>query len=154
MVVVDGHVLSSPRLKYGGGAIVPIRNGGWNMSGRTFVQPASMPSWTLLRIGLAANTSIPAILSQSKALTNIFNKLGLKTAIPKDLGPTLKLPRAANGDPGINKSVVDGSLEEIFKDHKQEGIGMLLVVLPSEDPWLFNRIKFWGDVVFGIILQS
>ena len=153
MVVVDGHVLSSPRLKYGGSAVVPTRNGSWNMSGKTFVKPASMPSWTLLRIGLAANPALSAIMSQLRALISVFKKLGMKTVMPKDLELKLELPRAPNGEPGINKSVVDKSLEQFFEKHKQEGIGMFLVVLPSEDAWLFNRIKFWGDVVFGMVPQ-
>ena len=151
MVVVDAHVLSSPKLKYGGSTGDTPKNGTWNMNKKTFLKPALMPAWTLLRLGAAAKMTIPVLRSHLKALTDSFNKLGLKTVIPKDEGPTLELPRAANGDPGINKSVVDKSLKETFRQHKQEGIAMFLVILPTEDAWLFNRIKSWGEVVFGII---
>ena len=154
MVVVDGRVLTSPQPKYGGksgNASVSAKNGAWNMSGKTFSRPASMPSWTLLRVGATAKIPLPDLKLHIQALTNIFDKMGLKTKIPKGPGPAVDLPRVSNDDPSMNKSVVDGYLEKVFRHYKQEGIAMFLVLLPTEDAWLFNRIKFWGDVVTGIV---
>ena len=142
MVAVNGRVLTSPQPKYGSNAIVSAKNDAWNMSGKTFAKPASMPSWTLFRVSAAAKIAHPALESHLKALTNIFNKMGLKTVKPESLGPTVDLPRMANDDSSINKSMVDRSLKEGFENHKREGIAMFLVVLPTEDAWLFSRIKF------------
>lgn len=148
---MEGRVLTSPQPKYGGNATVSAKNGAWNMSGKTFAKPASMPSWTLLRVGAAAKITLSALKSHIKASTDIFNKMGLKTVIPNGPGPIVDLPRVANDDPSMNKSLVDGYLEKVFRHYKQEGIAMFLVVLPTEDAWLSNRIKFWGDVVTGIV---
>ena len=153
MVAVDGRVLTSPQPKYGSNAIVSAKNGTWNMSGKTFAKPASTPSWTLLRVGATATINISALKSHIKALTNVCNKMGLKTVIPENLGPTVDLPRVADDDPSIDKDAVDKSLQKTFTDYKREGIAMFLVVLPTEDAWLFSRIKFWGDVVTGTLFS-
>ena len=151
MVVVDGRVLTSPQPEYGGNATVSARNGAWNMSGKTFARPASMPSWTVLGVGAAAKIALSTLQLHIKALTDIFNKMGPKTTVSKGPWPKVDLPRVANDDPSMNKSVVDGYLENVFRHYKREGIAIFLVLLPTEDAWLFNRIKFWGDVVTGIV---
>ena len=153
MVVVPGRVLGSPRLKYGGNIAITPNDGAWNMNRKTFVKSALMPPWTLLRIGAAAKMDLPLLASQLKVLTDIFDKQGLKSVKAEDHpGPVMDLPQEANGELGIHRSVVDESLRKIFESYKHKGIGMFLVVLPSEDSWLFNRVKYWGEVGFGTVL--
>ncbi len=148
MVVVPGRVLDPPKLMYGGSASFTARGGVWNMNGKRFLKPAIMPSWTLLRIGAAANIPIASLASQLKALRDGFTECGLKGVGP---GPSVDLPQATNGELGINRTTVDESLEKIFKENKEKGINMFVVILPSEDPWLFARVKYWGDVKYGIL---
>ena len=148
MVVVDGRILSGPQLRYKNNTTVSPRNASWNLSGRVFFKSASTPSWTLLRIGAAAKTDLSIQLT---VLTDVFKKHGLKISMTNDYpGPTVDIPRATNDDLSIHRSAIDRSLEKIFREYKQKGIAMFLVILPSEDPWLFDRIKFWGEVRFGI----
>lgn len=157
MVVVPARVLgsarNSPRLRYGGNTAIAPKDGAWNMNGKTLVKSALMPPWTLLRIGAAAKTDLSLLASQLEALTNVFKKQGLKSVTAQEYpGPFVDLPPVADGELSIYRAVVDESLRKAFESYKQKGIGMFLVVLPSEDPWLFNRVKYWGDVGYGTIL--
>lgn len=146
MVVIPGRVLSGPRLKYGGSASIIPKGGAWNMSGRKFLKSAVMPSWTLLRIGVADEIPDDLLASKLKALTDVFTKCGLKNGIAKEFpGPSKDLTRVTNGE-----RTVDKALERIFEEYQEKGISFLLVILPSADSSLFSRVKFWGDVRYGI----
>ena len=97
---------------------------------------------------------LSTLASQLKALTDVFVKHGLKGVTAEDYpGPTVDLPRMVDNKLSIDKSVVDESLEKVFKEYKQKGIGMFVVILPSEDSWLYARVKYWGEVGYGMFLE-
>ena len=153
MVVVQGRVLDPPRLKYAGSTGAP-RGGSWNLSGKKFTNSSRMSSWNWLRIGSAAAIDSKKLTPSSKAMISVFTKQVLKGMVAKDCaGPIVNLPAAANRVPIELRSTVDKALENVFKDQKEKGISMLIVVLTSDDSWLYNRVKFWGDVRCGIRLQ-
>jgi hypothetical protein len=51
-----------------------------------------------------------------------------------------------------NRATNNGTLEAIFNKAKQnmKGKKVILIILPSADRWLYARIKYYGDVKYGI----
>ena len=151
MAVPPGRLLSCPRLKYGGTTVIP-KGGTWNMSGKKFSKPALMPPWTLLRIGAATSIDHSSLASQVKTLTDVFGKYGLKMVKAKEFpGPSLDLPQSAADGSITAKRMMDEALETLFKDYEEKGIRMFVVILPSDNSWLYARVKYWGDVKYGIL---
>ena len=149
MVVVPARVLNCPRLRYGGSTYTP-REGVWNLSAKKFLNSSTMLPWTYLRIGSAVKADPEKLKRSLNAMTSVFVKQGLKGMVAKDYtGPTVDWPATADRVPTKLRSSVDKSLGNVFKDEKKKGISMFLVILPSDDPWLYNRVKFWGDVGCG-----
>ena len=154
MIVVPGRVLSSPKVTYSGKFKANPRGGAsWNLRNLKFVRAASILPWAMLRIGAAAKVSEELLEKQYRSLTRAFSSCGLKSeeaSIRPSSGPLLPELKHPEDTSGINKVLVNSELRSIFGKCQPNGIKMLLVILPSEDPWLYDRIKYWGDVKYGI----
>lgn len=153
MLVVPGRVLSGPKVTYSGKAKAVMRGGAsWNMRGLKFQRAADVLPWAMLRIGAAAKLSAPLLEENYNALITSFSLCGLKNeaaSVRPGSGPLIPELKGPN-DKEMNKSLVDSELNSTFAKCKSKGISMLLVILPSEDSWLYDRIKYWGDVKHGI----
>lgn len=154
MIVVPGRVLSSPKVTYSGKAKADIRRGGasWNMRGLTFLRAATIPPWAMLRIGAAARISPESLEKQCKSLTGSFRLCGLKSEEAKfrpSSGPLIPDLKRPNDPSEMDKSFVTSEICSTYGRCKANGISMLLVILLSNDSWLYDRIKYWGDVKYG-----
>ena len=127
-------------------------NGSWNMKGKEVLKAASLPTWTILRIGPEAMVDIVALKQYYYALTADFKLYGLevgKVEDPTDFSiPALNDEENENKS-ALDKSFVDGQLREKFKKCRDRNINMLLVVLSSTTSWIRERVKFWGDKEYG-----
>ena len=173
MIVVPGRVLSSPAVTYSGKAKAQSSQskgqssqskgqssqskGGasWNMKDFKFVRAASIPPWAMLRIGAATKISADRLKKQYNALTTSFKLCGLKNEEAKIRplsGPFIPGLRRPDDKPDvkINKSFVNAELRSTLSKCKLNGVSMLIVILPSGDSWLYDRIKYFGDVVYGM----
>lgn len=153
MIVVPGRVLSSPKVTYAGKAKGNTRGGAsWNMRDLKFMTAATILPWAMLRIGAAAKISNELLLTQYKSLITSFNLCGLKgeeAKVRPGSGPLIPDLRLPNDMVGMNKAFVNDKLRSTFDKCEANGISMLLVILPSEDSWLYDRIMYWGDVKYG-----
>ena len=155
MAVVPGRVLSRPSVKYYGKASPSKGGASWNMKDSKFVKAAAVLPWAMLRIGAAAKIPKSLLAKQYNSLTNSFKLCGLSNVGAKynpeivALIPELKGPNDKSEAKLIKPWVVD-QLRETLKQCQKNGVDMLLVILPSTDSWLYDRIKYFGDVVYGI----
>ena len=109
-------------------------NGSWNMRDKKVLKPASLPTWTILRIGPGAMVDNAALKQYYDALTAYFKSHGLEVGkLEGPPGPSI--PALNNGENAIesalDKPFVDGQLREKFEKCRDRNIGMLLVILSS-----------------------
>ena len=155
MAVVPGRVLSRPAVKYYGNANASKGGASWNMKDLKFVKAAAVLPWAMLRIGAAAKIPENLLDEQYSSLTTSFKLCGLSSegarVIPRKgpMIPDLKAPED-NSEVKLNKRWVNFQLRGMFDNCQKNGVGMLLVILPSADSWLYDRIKYFGDAVYGI----
>ena len=145
MIVVPGRVLNSPKVTYSGQAKAVMRGAGWNMKERRFFKAATIEPWVMLRIGDAAKIPAKELENQYSSLITAFKNCGLKDEEAKARPPYGPLITELN-----DKSVVVSELRSIFEKCQVKHISLLLVILPSEDSWLYDSIKYWGDVRYGM----
>lgn len=127
------------------------------MRDKKVLKPAMLSDWTMLRIGAAADIEVTSFERQCKALTTCFKSCGLKVNPPQVFpGPSIPALTATatetkpEGDKRVpDKVTFDLKLQEIFERCKARKVCMLLVVLPSTTPWVRERVKFWGDKIYG-----
>ena len=152
MIAVPARVLPAPRVIYAKNTAANPVNGSWNMKDKKVLEPASLPTWTILRIGPGAMIDIATLKQHYEFLTANFKSCGLKVGEPKYFpGPSIPaLNESENEERSVlDKPFVDGKLREIFKMCRDREVGMLLVVLSSTTAWIRERVKFWGDLEYG-----
>lgn len=155
MIVVPGRVLTRPSVRYSSkGKAKSITDASWNMRDVKFVEAAAVLPWAMLLIGAAAKASTDLLGAKYSSLIASFKSCGLRNEgakfAPKS-GPLIPELRPTDDNSGtkLNKPFVDHQLRVTFSKCEQFGIRMLLVILPSEDSWLYDRIKYFGDVTYG-----
>lgn len=155
MVTVPGHNLNAPKVSLCGGtgqlSPVDVRNGRWNMAGKRFSVPANIKSWSYL---ILENQSSPHNDPIKKIDKNILEEFrttiqscgisGIKNAAPVNGGFKAIL------GPRQNEKTNDEILQKIFKGIAENDTKILLVFLPSDDPYIYSRVKRWGDLEFGV----
>ena len=153
MIAVPGRVLSSPKVTYHGKAKANMRGGAsWNMIDKKFITAATILPWAMLRIGAAAKISEPTLNKQYDNLTKSFRLCGLVSEgakIRPASGPLIPELNRAGNESDMEKSFVNDKLCAVFRGCEPQGIRLLLVILPSNDAWLYDKIKYWGDVRYG-----
>ena len=151
MIAVPARVLPAPKVIYGNTAANPV-NGSWNMKDKKVLKPALLPTWTILRIGPGAMVNDAALKQYYNALKAWFNKCGLEVG-KLEGAPGPSIPALNNGanetKSALDKPFVDGQLREKFERCRDRNVGMLLAVLSSTTSWIRERVKFWGDKVYG-----
>ena len=141
MITVPGRILPSPHVFYGtdGRDIRTTSQGEWNMKDRKFHKPARYSKWKALVVngGTMAN--------DINQLENSLRGYGLQMGerLPTEvlqLQPLIPAQRETN----------DQALREAFEKAQKIRVQMLFIVLEENDKWLYARIKYYGDVKFGI----
>ena len=155
MAVVPGRVLSRPGVRYHGKANPSTGGASWNMKDVKFVKAAAVLPWAMLRIGAAAKIPQSLLEKQYNSLTTSFKLCGLRcecAIFNPTTGPLIPELKGPEDDLGVklNKPWVNAQLRETLDACQKRRVGMLLVILPSADSWLYDRIKYFGDVVYGI----
>ena len=155
MIAVPGRVLPRPSVTYSGRVKAKSKVGAsWNMRDLNFVEAATMLPWAMLRIGAAAKVPADLLEEQYSSLITAFTSCGLKgeeAQFSYKTGPLIReLKPPDELGTKLNKNFVSEQLRATLSKCKQYGIRMLLVILPSKDPWLYDRIKYFGDFIYGI----
>ena len=153
MIAVPARLLPAPKVIYARNATSNPVNGSWNMRNKEVLKAASLPNWTVLRIGPDAMVDIVALKEYYYALTDNFKSCGLKVGKledPSDFSIPALNGGSENGKESVlDKSFVDGQLRQKFERCRDRKIGMFLVVLSSSTSWIRERVKFWGDKEYG-----
>ncbi|KAF2841797.1 Piwi-domain-containing protein [Patellaria atrata CBS 101060] len=147
MITVHGRVLTAPKLSYK--ATVNPRPGSWNLQGQTFSRPGTISSWTMLVIKEGQNDRPLRTEDPGTILTTFkkaLQKYGLTVGTPGAVETVaVQFLSSKLHRPGINQEL-DVKLGQLDK----KGYKFLLVILPKKDTYLYDRVKFYGDVKYGI----
>jgi len=138
MVAVEGRVLPPPQLTYGKNTMQTAEDGAWNMRGKTFAKPEKVTKWSFLKLG---NVQLSA--DHIKGFQLQLRNYGLGGEAPKmPQGFTKPLP--GGEDPN------DSAIKDIFNVISKADLNIILVVLPSNSPITYARVKYWADIKAGV----
>lgn len=146
LITAEGRILDKPKLKYtrdisfqGGAA--------WNARGHKFNLPGRLRSWTYLYIevnGFPSAFNGPSAKTDFEAARDHFQR-GLTapgiTVAPQGYSPGHRI-NLHNED--------DEKLEAILKIAVSTGFDLVWVLIPTGMRTLYDRIKYLGDVKFGL----
>lgn len=160
MITVLGRILQSPKVQYSAGAPTVPRFASWNLANQKFKKPGTFQKWSCLILDEEG--------PRGKALQseNLVTRQGDTIFAPEDLirefekhlrgygmsmgqrqptrNVTIKPPRLEN------REKINEALEMRFSGASANGIEILLIVLREADKWLYSRIKFYGDIKYGV----
>ncbi|KAL7915394.1 Piwi domain-containing protein [Trichoderma velutinum] len=149
LITVSGRVIASPKVGYGQNRQVPTIGGSWNMVPRDspslkFTNAGSMQKWSCVYIEMLndyphAHTFTNAGLTEVlRSFHAVLGETGIAASPP--LQPFQRLQLSSNDDP---------ELEALMK-RASSSLQLLFVILPATPIPLYNRIKYLGDVKYGI----
>ncbi|KAF2008657.1 Piwi-domain-containing protein [Aaosphaeria arxii CBS 175.79] len=139
LITVLGRVLNQPKILYKKNASAIPRAGSWNMMDIQFSATAQLEAWGTLLISMPGYSDV-GIDSLKRPLTEFhiaLNKVGI--AAPPPSTPKQLVMNHAD----------DPSLEQMIAMASQK-LRVLLIILPDANAQLYNRIKFYGDVKYGV----
>ena len=154
MISVPGRILDSPRVTYGNRAMQPQR-GAWNLAGQKFATPGRLGKWQALiinRQGPRGNALIdnpqgdmlgpePLIQLLERELRSYGAAMGQRVPTQRIVLDALTVD---------NRNSNDRKVRDAYQKAEDQDVRMLFVVLPEADRWLYARIKYYGDIAFGI----
>lgn len=141
MITVHGRVLPAPDVKYVS-TKASVRFGSWNMAEYKFNTTRNLPAAFRWSYGFIneyngprpAFGNIDEVHRHMLSFYGALQKVGMKIPPPMK-GRELKI-----------RGSEDPALEEAFKTAPQ----LLLIILPGLDTVLYNKIKFLGDIKYGV----
>jgi eukaryotic translation initiation factor 2C len=148
MLTVEGRILTAPDVLYGKKKVTPF-NGSWNCAGQAFAKGGSFAGWASCVLSIGGRSAM-------------FPDHARNVALIKQLGGELKKYGVAMGtDYGtlqkdlqsltmFNRAHNNAVLKGMFENAAEKAIPLIFIVLPNDDKWLYARIKYYGDVEFGI----
>ncbi|KAF2750120.1 Piwi-domain-containing protein [Sporormia fimetaria CBS 119925] len=155
LVKVPGRVLGGPRVVYKSlkGSTNPINtsSGQWNMRDIKFNEPKNLPLWSYITISLEnSRASVAFGPAQLDDVMNEFKlalrKIGMQGDKTDKIGPTQSpthLQLKNEGDP-------QGMLNKLFTMAAERRVGLMFIVLPEANTFLYKRIKTLADKTYGI----
>ncbi|KAF4312601.1 argonaute-like protein [Botryosphaeria dothidea] len=145
LLTVQARILPVPQLQYAGKVQQP-ENGKWNLARVRYTKPAAIQSWGCLVVE-ERGRPIFNIQEQALDLVSTFKSAlqsyGLRMDDPQ---PPAKIAISWPYNPSEITEVVSAKFAQMVKMR----IGMLLVLLPSDNTALYDTIKYQGDVRFGV----
>jgi eukaryotic translation initiation factor 2C len=148
MLTVEGRILTAPDVFYGRKKVTPF-NGSWNCANQAFAKGGSFTGWTSCVFSVTGRSAMfPDHASNAaliKKLGGELKKYGLAMGtdygtLQKDLQPLTMFNREKN----------NAVLKDLFDFANKNQCPLIFIVLPNDDKWLYARIKYYGDVQFGI----
>jgi eukaryotic translation initiation factor 2C len=148
MLTVEGRILTAPDVLYGRKKVTPF-NGSWNCAGQAFAKGGSFAGWVSCVLSIAGRSAMfpdhPRNVTLIQQLAVELKKYGLSMGtnygtLQKDLQNLTMANRERN----------NLALKGLFEGAKQRNCPLIFIVLPNDDKWLYARIKYYGDVEYGI----
>lgn len=160
MVTVPARILPVPQLTYSGGKGGECRPfpGSWNLqkdrntgAHYKFFRPGNFKRWQTLTLDFEGR---PRVFSQApdglmRAFQAELQSYGIFMGQGK--GPDLRLDVANPTAPNPQaRAKTNALLDGVFATAAKQEVDILLVILSDQNPWLYSRIKLYGDVKYGI----
>jgi len=154
LLTVPGRILSTPQINYSSKKENP-RNGSWNCINQKFVKPGNIGIWQVLVInrhgnrGNALNSNPQGEMHPPEALFNELGRfLGAYGLNIDSRSATQNI--TLDGLARDNRTSNNRKIEQAFRTADLQRVRFLFVVLCEADKWLYARIKYYGDIKFGI----
>ena len=154
MITVHARILPPPRVSYASGKFAQVREGGWNMGELKVIAPGRAPlDWKFVIIHGKGNDNG---LLETRNNTTVMKDtaLGFAKSFAVELGKigilnvNTPTPVVSSLAFGTTEDEFDFSVEKMFQAHNAS---FLFLALPRKLPdWQYKRIKYYGDVKFGI----
>lgn len=153
MLTVPGRILVPPAVQYMNKQ-ARVNNGSWNMIGQKFARPGNLTRWATLvlripesrgnQFGPGFDKSVITTLHDTLSKTYGMTIGSLEDA--QKMMRELELPAPVP----TNRAQINRILEAKFQGAQENQIQLILIVIKDFDRWLYSRIKYYGDVVFGV----
>lgn len=145
LITVKARMLPPPSVNYSNRATAVVRVGGWNMGGLKVIKGAqAIKGWKFIVI--STRTKHPNLIKDEAALVaqkfaTELTKIGIVGVVAPEV--------AAEALDDANQTSFDAGLKIMFERHAKSPF--LFLVLPSKLPeWEYKRIKYFGDIVYGV----
>lgn len=138
----------TPTVRYQGkGSVVPS-GGSWNMRDIKFFGGSSVPGWAAVQVSVkgARNSFNGDFPTNMDNFARALATNGLTVPVKAHNIPDITVALPTDNDPVGDFS----QLESIFNNAVARKVPLLLFVLGVKDTKLYNRIKYLGDVKYGI----
>lgn len=152
MIKVCGRILNLPPILYKGNVSAVSVRGGWNMLNVQFENPVpkatdkKLNNWGCLRLrDWSSNSASDKYGSAISEFRRIFGNCGIVTGHPLQEW-TLK----SDGRQDFTDRIHGGTIEGTIREAHWKRMNILLVILPTKEIVLYNRIKRCSDVTEGI----
>jgi len=148
MITVPGKLLQPPKILYGNGKDTTPRFGSWNLANTKFAVPGRFVKWQVLIINGVNNR--PALRGAPEELFGRFEN-DLRGTYGISMGERIGTQTISLETLNLaNRPTNDSKLVKAFQNASSNRVNMMLIVLPEADRWLYARIKYHGDVTYGI----
>lgn len=158
LTAVNGRVFGSPMVGYAENRTASTRFGGWNMRDIKFFTQTKLTSWTWLLISTSKDPLPWPNPGEFQATLQRFvaelRNVGIRCADPRygqNITVQPYVPPTANRDamPGNVETEVNKAMRAFATNPNRPEL--VLVVLASDKPEMYNRVKHTCDVKEGII---
>ena len=160
MITVEARVLPPPRLEYETGQRGQLDPafGSWNLtkdrqSGAhyKFFRPGSFQRWQTLTLDFEGKPRI--FERQPEELMNRFGaelaSYGIRFGQGKGPDQHKIVPNPVAFNPQA-RAKTNAILDDFFAAAEKNKVDILLVILREANPWLYSRIKYYGDIKHGV----
>jgi len=152
MITVPGRILSAPSVQYKNRK-ARLQSASWNLDRMQFSKPGGFPAWAVLivnstaRPALNMNPQAPSFVPKSLFHTFV-RQLSMYTVSIPDSWETQEL--CVDSATVSQRASGVKELKSAFGKMVADRARFAIVVLPTFDRWLYSRIKYYGDVEYGI----
>ena len=144
LIAVPARVLPAPDVLYGQNKSKPVSDGGWNMINVQVSQAGHLKAWR--PIFLRFSQDFPVNAGDGAKAVEAFQKglqsLGMRVD-PPSVKPVMKQLYE------LHHENFDASVKSLF-DEDKGNVKYYIFFLPLKSVPLYERIKYWADVVYGV----
>ncbi|KAK5114408.1 hypothetical protein LTR85_010230 [Meristemomyces frigidus] len=153
MLTVPGRILEKPRISYAANKLLNTSNGSWNLANVKFHTGGRFGNWQVLVINRRGKNALyedpRGEMASGEPLFGRLQaelvKYGLK------MGQRVRTNTiAVDALTMENRASNNRILEKAFQDANELGVRLMFVIIPDYDRWLYARIKYYGDIDYGI----
>lgn len=140
LITVSGRVLNEPKIVYGNNKAASVRSGGWNIVDVRFNSTGSLKKWSYLLLSVQGYRDA----FDMERLGMVINGLG-KTLMARGI----RIDQPLRGNYLAVHDEYDIKLENLLRAASTQ-LDLLFIVLPDSNMPIYNRIKHYGDVKYGL----